>query len=868
MSRRIAPRPAGIPAPRPVPAGRLFLAGFLGVLMLAAGPPGQGNRKLNGPLALTIGGDVAADHAISPDGARVVFRANPDEALVFALYSAPLDGSAGAIRLDAGLAGGGTVEDGYRITPDGARVVYRADHDALGVQELYSVPIDVSAAPVKVSGTLVAGGDVRAGFRISPDGTRVVFTADLLTDERFLLLAAPIDGGAAPSVLNGPLVPGGDVEPDLANGSDGLFVVYSADQDASNVVELYRVPLDGGASPVKLSGALVAGGDVRPGFRISPEGTRVVYTADQDLDQCFELYRARLDAFPDPVKLNPALSGARDVARFEISPDGQRVVYLADQALDTKVELYSVPIDAGTGAVQLNAPMGDHADVGLPFGKPFEISPDGARVVYVADQEVDDRTEIYSVPIDASASPVKLNGPLVQDGTVHPRFEIDSSGSRVVYLAAQDVFNRSELFSVPIDASTSAVKLNEALFPFGNVSSSFRITPDGSRVVYVHDQDAALVGNLYSVPVDASSAPLQLNDSLVPGGDVFVDPDGDSAFSISPDGARVVYLADQEQDEVRELFGAPVDASASSVKLNQLFPTSFPTGDVLAFETAGPRCVYVADQDERLVFELYSSRQDGAGAPVKLSGPMVAGGGVSNPFPFQVSPDGARVVYRADQDVDEVFELFSVPADGSAGPVELNGALVGYGDVAFEYRISADGARVVYRADQDANDVFELYSVPIDARARSSSAAARSRAASRRTSSSATTARSSSTAPTRKPAGASTSTAWRSTAAPPRSSSAGPSSPAATYRRSRSARAARASCTAPISSWTGRTSSSAPAAARSRSRSAARWARTVTWWNSRSPRTGRASSTAPTRRSTAASSSSAFRSTAARPRSS
>ena len=43
-------------------------------------------------------------------------------------------------------------------------------------------------------------------------------------------------------------------------------------------------------------------------------------------------------------------------------------------------------------------------------------------------------------------------------------------------------------------------------------------------------------------------------------------------------------------------------------------------------------------------------------AGVKLNGALVAGGNLSGIHRF--GPDSSRVVYRADQDTDEVFELY------------------------------------------------------------------------------------------------------------------------------------------------------------------------------------------------------------------
>ncbi|MFP6873021.1 MAG: hypothetical protein VCA55_05865 [Verrucomicrobiales bacterium] len=79
---------------------------------------------------------------------------------------------------------------------------------------------------------------------------------------------------------------------------------------------------------------------------------------------------------------------------------------------------------------------------------------------------------------------------------------------------------------------------------------------------------------------------------------------------------------------------------------------------------------------------------------------------------FQISADGGTVVYRANQDSDGVYELYSVAIGGGAS-TKLNGALVPGGVVQSGFQVSADGGTVVYRADQDSDNVTELYSVAI-----------------------------------------------------------------------------------------------------------------------------------------------------------
>ena len=58
------------------------------------------------------------------------------------------------------------------------------------------------------------------------------------------------------------------------------------------------------------------------------------------------------------------------------------------------------------------------------------------------------------------------------------------------------------------------------------------------------------------------------------------------------------------------------------------------------------------------------------------------------------SPDGSRVVYRADQEVNEVFELYSVGITGGE-VTKLNDELVLGGDV-HEFAFPVDPERTLY----------------------------------------------------------------------------------------------------------------------------------------------------------------------------
>ena len=153
--------------------------------------------------------------------------------------------------------------------------------------------------------------------------------------------------------------------------------------------------------------------------------------------------RAQSYKLNDPISLR---NEEGDVSGSLISPDGSWVVYMADQDVSEVAELYSALIDGSQPPVKLNGPLVQDGDVRI-----FEISPDSSRVVYVADQDTDGQRELYSVPIDGSAAPTKLNDPMVPGGDVTglvgDYVQITSNGATVVYSADQDT-----------DQSTSPIK--------------------------------------------------------------------------------------------------------------------------------------------------------------------------------------------------------------------------------------------------------------------------------------------------------------------------------------------------------------------------------------------------------------------------
>ena len=163
-------------------------------------------------------------------------------------------------------------------------MIYRANADANGVIELFRLPIEGSVLSTRLSAALVAGGDV-SSFAITSE--RAVYIADQRFNERIEIFSVPLAGGAAVSLDALPSF--GDVL-DFRIAPGAAEVVFRADRDTDQVLELYRASIDGTTAALRVNGPLTPGGDVQD-FAALDELT--FYRADQSSDEVFELFETR-----------------------------------------------------------------------------------------------------------------------------------------------------------------------------------------------------------------------------------------------------------------------------------------------------------------------------------------------------------------------------------------------------------------------------------------------------------------------------------------------------------------------------------------------------------------------------------------------
>jgi hypothetical protein len=306
----------------------------------------------------------------------------------------------------------------------------------------------------------------------------------------------------------------------------------------------------------------VAGGGVLT-HSWSPDGTRILYYADEDIDELRELYSVNPDG-TGHIKLNVPLGVGQALTGFGWINGGSRFLYSSDEETLGFEEAYTVLQD-GTGRVKLNGAMIGTGDVQMVM--PIQGQD---KVFFTADDATDGVNELFVVDSDG------MNRNRITTGTMGPGAtgvdEVETHGAtfRIVYTADEDANGDLELYTTSLTGA-GRTKLNAAMAMNADVES-FKISPTGSHVAYI--ADALVDGQMEvfcvrvggsqhthltaSVPVTSTSSPqvewsadgtfLSIHGRYETGNDL-------GTYVVEPDGTSFVRILD----------GAPAGTITSSV---------------------------------------------------------------------------------------------------------------------------------------------------------------------------------------------------------------------------------------------------------------------------------------------------------------
>ena len=268
-------------------------------------------------------------------------------------------------------------------------------------------------------------------------------------------------------------------------------------------------------------------------FKLKPDSSGVVYSGDQDVVNSVDLYASDFysSTGPDPIKLTD-FNTTIGINRFEITPDGYWVVF------DAGSLLYSVRT-SGTGEQAVIA------DVHQILVSNWLLTPNSLGIVFQTLDTINNRSNLFSNYLDHLHTPTRLTPELMPENSYITQFNITPNSLGVVYRADQNIDEKIELFSVFING-TFLTQLTPTLPDQGDVFD-FKITPDSSAVIFRADGITNDVSELFTTLITGGLV-ARLSGPIKP-------PEGDvSNFIISPDGKQVVYESDAEIVDKHELY--------------------------------------------------------------------------------------------------------------------------------------------------------------------------------------------------------------------------------------------------------------------------------------------------------------------------
>lgn len=528
-----------------------------------------------------------------------------------------------------------------RVSPDGEWIVYIQDAQTNNALALWAVR-RTGGTPKRISGTLPIGG-IFWNIRFTPDSRHVLYSADQETLGKMELYTVPLLGTAADGIKLNPPMPSDARAYNIELTEDGQRVVFNTQRAANNGHSLFSAPVDGSAPAVGLDGPFEADGRA-VNYEIVDD--RVVFIR-------LDTFSGDGDVWSTPIA-GPATSGTRlsetldagggvDDLRLDFSPDRTRVAFRARASAGAPLGLWIADVEGAAGsATALVVPDSNTKRVDTDF----EFSADGTRVVFVADLDVDDMDELFSVAADGSGSPVQLNTGLIAAGDVRGSVICPGSSS-VLYIADWAVDERDELFSVPAAGPSGASeRLNRTLAAGETVSSALCL----DDVLYTIS-DATNFLEVAGAPI---GGPAAAGWTIT--GEALTTLRAPLGLGIET--GRLVFGADLDQAGEYEVYVAPFDGSAAP---EDLFAPLWTITQVTLANSGG----FGPDEKEFFFIaalgdgpaHLYATLADGTQInPTRLSPDPASSGGVLDEA-LEVTPDGLGVLYLADAEVTTRAEL-------------------------------------------------------------------------------------------------------------------------------------------------------------------------------------------------------------------
>lgn len=470
--------------------------------------------------------------------------------------------------------------------------------------------------------------------------------------------------------------------------------------------------------PVAVRVNVGVGGLYQNYVALSEDGRKLAYIGDFNTSGVQELFVVDLQGTTPgtPVRVHSAGTLGRAVERFSFSPDGNWLAYAHNlNGLQTQVSVVDVSNAAQPG---LTTVLSSVPGLASPVVDELLWSPQSHRLAIRGSYEVAGRQDLYVASVVPGIVARRVSTLTRANGDVS-RALWSPRGEGLVYVADQDTDEVSELYWVgaggPSPLPPPVVKMSSPLGGRQVPESLVGFSSGGAFVAFVSESPSqgsllftAQVGSV--VP----GLPTLANTLALPNLDI-------AELQWSPQQPRLAFVASSGMDPRRQIFIAAVPASgsasvvqlASGITVQQEVQTGAgnfswsPDGNWLGYIVA-PLTGQFAP---KTAFAMSVAGPTVATYPVA---PIVVGPGLEA-LSIQFSPDSDRLAVAGHVRVPDHIELFTVDLQVTPPgfPVRASSNLVVGGNVdslLSGYAFRSDGQGLIYLADQTRNGIQEAWS--------------------------------------------------------------------------------------------------------------------------------------------------------------
>jgi len=432
-----------------------------------------------------------------------------------------------------------------------------------------------------------------------------------------------------------------------------FFRVFESDRRAA----IYRTSVSNPSAVQRVS--VEANSDSINGtdfsFTINSSGSHLLYRVQAGAQNLFQLYSYNI-ATRQNIRLSGATTSAR--SRFLINEAQNEVVFIETELESGAGRLLVAPISGNAPARELSASQTGQT-LGTSFlDGDFFIGQASQRVIYYVETDSTDERDLFSVNLTGTPTSLKLNSLANISGEQVHELQLYDNDTHVVYRAT-DTNSQGNLFSVPVDASSAPRQVSEQQSNSPGVRSN---------TWFVENQEQRVI---YSVGL-SSTARLLSSTFETPPSHTRLDSDSNpiARFGLLgqiPQTNQVSFLSESPpESNLTDLYTVDIDGGAAT-KIND-------DGSEATRVYFGSNSSFIYTRQQRATatdFQFQLVRYNALTEQNEVLSSV-------RPYPTTVSvqsilsPNGEFIYLGSNLENENQFDLFQVPLDGASEITRVN----------------------------------------------------------------------------------------------------------------------------------------------------------------------------------------------------